>query len=156
VATVVGGFLLNRFEVIPLGRWISTIGRWLVRPFHVPLIVFVVIVAALALFVVRFVGTLKEPLPPPWIGYREDTFLDVVWRWQYDGHRLDEHSIGAFCPRCQMRLRVEAGGYRTVMTTVCCEDCGFRHEVEGNPKQVLDRVERLIEREANRRAQAVR
>jgi hypothetical protein len=155
IAGVVTGIILLALRVIPVWRWIPAFGRWLVRPVPVPLVVLVGIVAALTIFVVRFLARSMDPPAPPWLGYREDSFLGVTWRWQYAGHRLDERSIGAFCPQCQMRLRVDAGGYRTITTTLSCEQCGTRQEIEGNPDELRGRIGRLIEREANIKVRAL-
>lgn len=155
MATVVGGFLLNRFEVVPLGRWIWTISRWLIYPVPVPLILFVALLACLGLLVVSRTMQ-RAPRRPPWWTYRQDSFLGVTWRWNYDGDNfLDQRSIGAFCPRCEMRLRAESQGYhRSFTTTMRCDGCHFQIEVDGNGPEVIDQVGRFIEREANKRAHA--
>jgi hypothetical protein len=156
IATVIAGALVIWFQGNHLWRWISSAGRWLIFPVPVPRIGIVVIVGTLVLFVGRWLATLLGPSPPPYLTYRQDMFLEVIWRWDYDGHYLAKHSIAAFCPRCETRLRPESHGYMTFTTTIACEECGFRREVEGNGPEVIDRVARLIEREANRKAQAAR
>jgi hypothetical protein len=134
--------------VIPLGRWLSVAIGFLVRPIPVPLVAIIVCVVVVTVLIFR--SGLGGEEPSPWLSYRQDTFLGVTWRWDYVGSHIAEHTIAAFCPQCEMRLRAVPSSYRTIATMMICDACDFRKEVEGTPPDIVNRVARLIERELNR------
>lgn len=150
VATLVATALLYVFGRIP--GWLVSAWWWLVHPVPVPLVVLVVMVGLLVVGAVGLLRKLKEAPPPPWLAYWQDTFLEIVWRWRYtDSHQLVDSSITPFCPQCGTRLRGEEHGYKDRTTSFICDECQFRKDIPGNGPQVVARVARLIEREAERR-----
>jgi hypothetical protein len=156
---VLSGVILDARGLIPFGQWVRTAGqwsavavRWLVQPIRVPLLVLAFMSFALVAVAVRGVLKSLKPPPPAWLEYRQDQFFDIAWTWRYAGNQILESSITPFCPRCQMRLRGDQQGYMTMTTTFICDDCGFRKDIQGSGHDVIDRISRLIEREANRKA----
>jgi predicted RNA-binding Zn-ribbon protein involved in translation (DUF1610 family) len=155
VAGLVVAALLFVFGLVPIWQWLVSAWRGLIHPVPVPLVVLIGMVGALVAVAVGFLLKLKHPPPPLWIGYWQDTFLGIHWRWRYDaGSQLDEPSITPFCPRCGTRLRGEQQGYREMTTSFICDECQFNQEIPGNGLQVIARVARLIEREVHRRIAA--
>ncbi len=154
VAGVVIAGILWMFGLIPVGRWAAATWAGLVYPIRVPLTILVAMVGTLMLVAVRALLRSTEPPPPAWLNYREDTFLGIIWRWSYDGAQLARWSIRPFCPRCSTGLRGEQQGYREMTTSFICDECRFSQDLPGNGEQVIDRVCRLIEREANQKLAA--
>ena len=152
IAGVAAGVIADWLGWAPVGSWVATGFRWLVRPVGVPFIV----LAAVSLFVaavgLRWLRSLQQPPPPPWLTYREDNFLGAVWRWRYAGNYVMEESLRPYCPQCQTALRIEDGGYRGMTTILVCDECSFSKELEGSHQKVIERIGRLIERAANLRA----
>ena len=153
VSAVVAGFLLEAFDVVPVAQWLGSTWRWVVRPVPVPLIVLVAMAGGLLVVVVGSLLRRLEPPPAAWLDYRADTFLGIDWRWDYfsDG-QLKSRSLSAFCPRCETRLRAEVQGYMQMTTSFICDECHFRQDVPGSGDEVIDRICRLLEREANQKA----
>ena len=72
-----------------------------------------------------------------------------MWRWNYNGHTISPSSLTPYCPRCSTGVRVELGGYPATTTTFICDECDFVQEVPGDREAVIERIGRLVEREAN-------
>jgi hypothetical protein len=150
-ATVIGGVLLNQLGVLPLGRWLSTTIAFLIWPIPVPFVIAAAFVGAMTHSVIRGLRR-RASSRPVWLSYKQDTLLGVVWRWTYSGDLLLESTASAFCPHCELRLRVDSPGYMQRQTELLCDGCGHRAVINGSPREVVERVVRLVEREANRRA----
>jgi hypothetical protein len=151
VAGLVVAIILALSGRIPAVEWGVAAWRWLVHPVPVPLLALVVLVGALIVFAVGTVLKSMAPPPPAWMDYLQDNFLGIVWRWRYDGNHLTEWSIRPFCPECGIGLRGEQHGYKDMTTSFTCDECRFTRDISGDGAAVIDRVSRLIEREANRR-----
>jgi hypothetical protein len=153
VASVVAAGILWTLGILPIGVWAVTAWAALVYPIQVPLVILVGMIGTLLVVGWRAVLRALGPPPSPWLSYREDTFLGVVWRWSYDQtHHLVEQSICPYCPRCNTRLRGEQQGYAEITTAFLCDECGFKQYIPGNGDAVMSRIGRLIEREANKKA----
>lgn len=156
VGTVLAGLvvagILGAFGQIPIvSAWAVDTWRRLVHPVSVPLVVLIVMTGALIVFVAGLVLKSIEPALPAWLEYREDNFLGIVWRWRYEGSHLAESSLRPFCPQCGTGMRGEQHGYKDMTTSFMCDECQFTRDIPGNGAAIIDRISRLIEREANRR-----
>jgi len=153
--TVVAGLvvvgLVYVFGRIAVGEWLKSAGRWLVHPVPVPLVVLVVLIGVLLVFVVGLLLRFKKPAPPPWLNYWTDNFLGIVWRWRYAEGLLVRSSITPYCPKCETRVRIVVQGYKPETTLFICDECHFNQNIHGNWQEASARIERLIEREVNRR-----
>lgn len=155
--TVVAGLAIAAILGVfgPVWWWLISAWRWVVHPVPVPLVVFVAMVGALVVFALGLLRKMQEPPLPPWLDYREDRFLEVIWRWRYrSDDQLAEASLTPYCPRCETGLRLQPQSYAAVGTCFICDECSFRQDVPGSVDEVFERVARLIEREANRRVRA--
>ena len=155
VSAIVAGFVLDALDVAPVAKWLGSAWRWVVHPVPVPLIALVAMVGGLLVAIGGWLLRRLEPAPPAWLEYRADTFLGINWRWDYlsDG-QMKNRSLSAFCPSCHTRLRAEVHGYSQMTTSFICDECHFRQDLPGNSDEIIDRICRLIEREANRKARA--
>jgi hypothetical protein len=151
VATLVGGVILAQSSQIR--EWAVAAWHWLVHPVPVPLVVLVVMVGALIVFLWGIVRKSIGPAPPVWLGYRQDNFLEMVWRWRYAGTVLVESSIRPYCPRCGTGLRWGQQGYTEMTTYFNCDECKFSRQIPSGADEVVSRIGRLIEREAERLSQ---
>jgi hypothetical protein len=153
--TVVAGVVLAGalwiLGLVPVERWAAGLWGALSYPIRVPLVLLVALVGTLIVVALRALLGATAPPPPPWLAYIEDNFLGIVWRWSYDGTHIARWSLRPYCPRCSTGLRAEQHGYMDMTTTFICDECRFVQEVQGNGDAVLDRICRLIEREANSR-----
>lgn len=139
--------LLAAFDKIPGGRLALALWHGVVYPVPVPL---VLLVAMLATLLSVAVVALKRATAPPWLRYRQDTFLNIVWRLDYfSDHTLIRTSIAPYCPQCSTALRGEVAGYGQLTTTFLCDECGFRESINGSGEDVIYRLCRIIEREVN-------
>jgi hypothetical protein len=153
--TVVTGVVLAGvlwiFGLVPVGQWAAVLWGALIYPIRVPLILLVALVGTLMVVALRALLSATTPPPPSWLAYREDNFLGIVWRWSYDGTHIASWSLRPYCPQCSTGLRGEQHGYKDMTTVFTCDECQFTQDIRGNGEQVLERICRLIEREANRK-----
>ena len=119
----------NLFKTYTLPNW----GLYLLL-----LCVFYVAVSLIVLFV--------RPQQPKVTSYKQDTFLDVIWRWSYQRKRPVDP--WCFCPDCNTELVYTYTGSRADQETeLFCETCNItklRHD--GDKNYLINRVIRLIER----------
>lgn len=93
---------------------------------------------------IRFLRTHSEP---DWTQYTHDTFLDVVWHWDYHSGKVASSRLFPICPKCSYEMKAgPAGAYYQSRTTLHCEDCGYTHEIEGSVQDLPERVVKLINR----------
>lgn len=89
---------------------------------------------------------LVRPRQPKVTSYKQDDFLDVIWRWSYQ--RKMPVDPWCFCPDCKTELVYTYTGSRTDQETeLFCETCNItklRHD--GDKTYLINRVIRLIER----------
>jgi hypothetical protein len=89
---------------------------------------------------------LARPRQPKVTSYRQDTFLDIIWRWSYQRKMVVD--LWCFCPDCNTELVYTYTGSRSDQETeLFCERCDItklRHD--GDKTYLLNRVIRLIER----------
>jgi hypothetical protein len=98
--------------------------------------------------VINLIKHLRKPKGPNVTAYKQDTFLDLTWRWSYIGNH--PHQPWAFCPRCDTILvySEHSGSYRTREETILtCETCNremLRHE--GDKDYLVNKILRQIDR----------
>lgn len=102
------------------------------------LCVFYVIVSLCVVFV--------KPGEAKVTSYRQDTFLDIIWRWSYQKQLPVDP--WCYCPDCKTELIYNYTGSRDNQETeLFCEACNvtkLRHD--GDTTYLVNRVLRLIER----------
>lgn len=125
VAGLVLAALLYIFGRIPVGRWIAAVWRGLVYPVPVPLAILLAMIGVLLVVGIRAFLRAVGPAPPAWLNYRQDTFLGIVWRWDYDGTHIARRSLRPYCPNCSTGLRGHQEGYREFTTSFICDECRF-------------------------------
>ena len=105
------------------------------------LLLFCVLYVAVSLCVL-FVKPREEKVT----SYKQDTFLDIVWRWSY--HRNAPVDPWCYCPDCKNELIYNYTGSRENQETeLFCESCNvakLRHD--GDTTYLVNRILRLIER----------
>jgi hypothetical protein len=61
--------------------------------------------------------------------YKEDTFLDMYWRWRYvDSRNLIPFMPKAFCPKCDMELVLDETASIGRRTVYQCEKCNIGYK----------------------------
>jgi hypothetical protein len=119
----------NLFETYTLPNW----GLYLLL-----LCVLYVAVSLTILFV--------KPRQPKITSYKQDTFLDILWRWSYQ--RKIPVDPWCFCPECKTELVYTYTGSRSDQETeLFCETCNItRLRHDGDKNYLINRILRLIER----------
>lgn len=80
------------------------------------------------------------------VGYREDNFFGIRWRWSYDTDG-DIARLVPFCPGCDLQIQSQyVNGFREPERIAYrCEDCGaLLHEFNMPQEDVEGRIIRLI------------
>jgi hypothetical protein len=95
---------------------------------------------------VSFLILCVKPRQAKVTSYKQDTFLDIIWRWSYQ--RKVPVDPWCFCPDCYTELVYSYTGSRSHQETeLFCETCNItklRHD--GDKNYLINRVIRLIER----------
>ena len=115
---------------------IHTIPNW---AFYLLLLCVLYVAVSLCVLMVK-------PRQPKVTSYRQDNFLDIIWRWSYQ--RKMPVDPWCFCPDCNTELIYNYTGSRENQETeLFCETCNIaklRHD--GDTTYLINRVLRLIER----------
>jgi hypothetical protein len=150
-ASLVVAALIYVFGRIAVWQGFVLVGRWLVHPVSLPLVVVVVMAGAVVVLLVGLLLKFKQPPPPAWLDYWQDNFLGIVWRWRYEDGQIVRSSITPYCPQCGTRLRGSQQGYGIMTTSFICDECHFQKDIQATIPEVIARIERLVEREVSRR-----
>lgn len=131
-------------------EWLGHLWSWLTGSLTVPAWLVLAGAGGLVLIcyvVIRVLLKSKTDPEPAWLSYTAATFLDIDWRWHYEGRIVS--GLTPYCPDCKTGIRpTQHGSYGRVYTTVLkCEECQFVVQFTGRVGALFDRIERLIERE---------
>ena len=125
---------------------------WLARQLGVAIILpawFVAIMAlALCILLVRRVVAWWPKGEPTWQEYTQDTFLGIVWRWEYSSVDDEIIALTPYCPEDDTELKGEfEPDAREPHTRYRCDLCGAAAEFDYSAYQdPRDWVRRQIER----------
>lgn len=149
--TALGAALLG---FLPSARqYLRLLAEAAIEPVQLPRIARDAIIAVLVIVLLRrarkFLASFAKP-PFPHVAYRQDMFGSIIWRWSYSGDGWPLQ-LRPFCPGCQTRLvyntRREFGDHKT---DYVCDRCNVLIETfRGTQPEVIDKIQRLIEREVN-------
>jgi predicted RNA-binding Zn-ribbon protein involved in translation (DUF1610 family) len=87
---------------------------------------------------------------PKYLKYKEDTFYNLKWRWEYRGAKVV--SLWAYCPDCDSSLICDDescknhDNLKDKLTFFICQNCGSEKGriVGGDRRYVLKIIEREI------------
>ncbi|SRR6266567_2373523 len=114
----------------------------------------VVCIAFALCIAVVVVWALLRPSPEgTWRHYTTDEFFGLRWQWKYLDSNAQVYSLCPLCPKCQYQVTPQlvhtfpVGEMLAVREglTVVCDLCGHKvGPIDGDPQQLLSKVERLI------------
>jgi|SRR5690554_576713 len=142
------GLLPAIFALLPQA-WIflkasSSVPNWLILIITIPCILFG---CALAIELKNRV-TIEGTEPVNWNAYQRDNFFGLLWSWKYSGNCIE--GLHSLCPNCEYQvLPRDVRSYAIVPHFECkCDDCGYSAgEFEGQPRELLQKVELKIQKE---------
>jgi hypothetical protein len=89
---------------------------------------------------------LRGAQEPQWTDYLADTFLDLRWRWTFQGHH--PRNIAAFCPKCDYQLSYRSDGRfgMTLSIAFHCDACQWAsHRFEEDYLELESKIERFVQ-----------
>jgi hypothetical protein len=139
----------------PIGRWflsvILIVWHFLLRPHQVFGWLLVILCFTAFYCVLRLITAVRRPERLTWRDYKEDSFFDILWRWDY-GYRGEIHRAVPFCLRCDTQivpqLDMDYGPWgRREVTYFICDHCDGTHlKLEDSLQDIESKVIRQIAR----------
>lgn len=149
MVAVAAGLVVEGLKGFPVSRWIGNLAAsvWGVMTSRIAVpvwLLIVMIVLALA-FVAAIIVRLRAPR---WQTYRRDSFLEIVWHWDYVYDELATSTLTPICPKCSYRMTiVNAAAYVAApRIRLQCDDCGYARDFAGSWQDLMQRVVNLIDR----------
>jgi hypothetical protein len=128
---------------------------WLLDSTVIP-IWFLVLLSLLALVLLVAVAVLiyasvRKAKDDPALGYTEDTFFGIRWRWRYGQHGIFQ--LCSFCPRCDLQVYSRHSSNFNALDSVVyhCDDCRTElHHSDVSHEEVENLVKRKIQQKIRR------
>ncbi len=144
------GALWAIFYVPGVFPWLNNsyliIQNHLLKLYIIPNWIFYLLLLCVLYVAVSLIVLMVKPRQPKVTSYKQDYFLDIIWRWSYQ--RKMPVDPWCFCPDCKTELIYNYTGSRENQETeLFCETCNvakLRHD--GDTTYLTNRVLRLIER----------
>ncbi|MDQ8209614.1 hypothetical protein QEH52_18995 [Coraliomargarita sp. SDUM461003] len=158
IASVIAGLILHhvvKVNLLPPFYWcrsrIKELGLTIIQPVEIPLAIFGLLLILAAIPILSLAKKMKkESKELSYTDYRQDTFDDMVWRWDY---RLNGtvYNMGHYCPKCDTQMvyceHSTLSFSEISHTSFSCEDCGFSvPRIQGDCMYIFSRIQRLIDR----------
>lgn len=150
VLFLTAGGLWAIFYVPAVRPWLNEsylmIRNHLLTMYAIPTWVLYLLLLCVFYVAVSLMILLAKPRKKKVTSYKQDNFLDIIWRWSYQ--RKKPVDPWCFCPDCKTELIYNYTGSRENQETeLFCETCNItklRHD--GDTKYLINRILRLIER----------
>lgn len=98
---------------------------------------------ALLIYVLLLIRSQRSP----YVQYRQDEFLRLVWRWNYCSYKQRVIDLKAYCPICDTELELREFENSYPSCCVSCSCCGIEtQELESTRKVIEKQIERCIDR----------
>ena len=89
--------------------------------------------------------TKSQEIPDERLNYKEDDFLNLLWRWRYEGGQVSH--LNAYCNYCDYQLDIDISrSYSEPCTDYLCPNCGRTNETFNMERMHIEnRVIKLIQ-----------